>query len=207
MKTIILTWKARWRKRFLEECFFSWSLCARQILPLDISCCFERVRSKGCAVTRASASHQYGLGSNPAGNAIYVVSLLLVLALATRGFSLGISVFSSPPEPIVSKSNSIRNDRRRTANLDVLPPNCYLFIFYPSTHPSIFPSAYPSLLPSEAQKSQFSLQGETVDEVRLEQNESAVRFVSSSHCITLPSGLCCVRSVLPFQWWVQYKSL
>ena len=152
-KTIILTWKARWRKRFLEECVFSWSLCARQILPLDISCCFERVRRKGCAFTRAPASHQYGLGSNPAGNAIYGVSLLLVLALATRGFSLGISVFSvfsSPQEPIVSKSNSIRNDRRRTANLDVLPPNCYLFIVYPSTHPSVFPSAHPSLLPSEA---------------------------------------------------------
>ena len=73
------------------------------------------------------------------------------------------------------------------------------YFFFPSTQPSVFSSAHPSLLPSEAQKSQFSLQGETVDEVRLEQNESAVRFVSSSHCITLPSGLCCVRTVLPLQ--------
>lgn len=57
----------------------------------------EKVRGggggKGCAVVRASASHQYGLGSNPAVNAIYCVSLLLVLALAKRGFSLGISGF------------------------------------------------------------------------------------------------------------------
>lgn len=123
----------------------------------------------------------------------------MVLALATRGLWV-FRFFSSPQEPVVSKSNSIRNDRRRTTNLDVLPPNCYYFIkyfFFPSTQPSVFPSAHPSLLPSEAQKSQFSLQGETVDEVRLEQNESAVRFVSSSHCITLPSGLCCVRTVLP----------
>ena len=69
----------------------------------------------------------------------------------------------------------------------MLPPNCYYFIklfFFPSTQPSVFPSAHPSLLPSEAQKSQFSLQGETVDEVRLEQNESAVRFVLCSYCTT-----------------------
>lgn len=112
---------------------------------------------------------------------------------------MGISVFSSPQEPIVSKANSIGNDRRRTANLDVLPPNCYLFIFYPSIYHFFLPSVRPSLpspLPPEAQESQFSLQGETVDEVRLEQNESAVRFVSSSHCITLPSGLCCVLPAL-----------
>lgn len=123
----------------------------------------------------------------------------MVLALATRGLWV-FRFFSSPQEPVVSKSNSIRNDRRRTTNLDVLPPNCYFIklFFFPSTQP-VFPSAHPSLLPSEAQKSQFSLQGETVDEVRLEQNESAVRFVSSSHCITLPSGLCCVRTVLPLQ--------
>jgi len=86
-----------------EECLFSWSLCARQFLPLDMSCCFERVRSKGCVDTRASASHQYGLDSNPAGNAITGVSLLLVLALATRGFSLGISVFF-----VSSRTNSFK---------------------------------------------------------------------------------------------------
>lgn len=111
---------------------------------------------------------------------------------------MGISVFSSPQEPIVSKANSIGNDRRRTANLDVLPPNCYLFIFYPSIYHFVLPSVRPSIAPLSPLKLRnlkFSLQGETVDEVRLEQNESAVRFVSSSHCITLSSGLCCVRSV------------
>ena len=47
----------------------------------------EKVRSKGVQlIIRASASHQWGLGSNPAGNTIYGVSLLLALALATKGF-------------------------------------------------------------------------------------------------------------------------
>lgn len=47
----------------------------------------EKVRSKGVQlIIRASASHQWGLESNPAGNTIYGVSLLLVLALATKGF-------------------------------------------------------------------------------------------------------------------------
>ena len=177
-KTVILTWKARWRKRFLEECFFSWSLCARQILPLDISCCFERVRRKGCAVTRAPASHQYGLGSNPAGNAIYGVSLLLVLALATRGFSLGISVFSSPQEPIVSKSNSIRNDRRRTANLDVV----YSFFIHLPILP-FFRPPIPPFSPVKLKNVNF-----------LCRVKQLMRFVWNK--MNLPSGLCRLHTVL-----------
>ena len=102
-KTIILTWKARWRKRFLEECFFSWSLCARQILPLDISCCFERVRRKGCAVTRAPASHQYGLGSNPAGNAIIWCEFIVGSRPCYKRFFFGYFSFF-----ISSRTNSFK---------------------------------------------------------------------------------------------------
>ena len=52
--------------------------------------------SKGGAVVRALASHQCGLGSNPGVDAICRLSLLLVLSLAPRGFSLGTPVFPSP---------------------------------------------------------------------------------------------------------------
>ena len=51
---------------------------------------------KGGVVARALASHQRGLGSNPAIDAICGLSLLLVLSLALRGFSLGTPVFPSP---------------------------------------------------------------------------------------------------------------
>lgn len=144
----------------------------------------EKVRSKGVQlIIRASASHQWGLESNPAGNTIYGVSLLLVLALATKGFLwvywlfhlLENQFFQSPiwsgmivEEPLISM-----------CCLQI----GYLFIyFYQSIYPSVLPSVHPSPLPCNAQKSQFSLQGETVDDVRLEQNESAVRFVLCSHC-------------------------
>ena len=45
------------------------------------------------------AYHQYGLGSNPDLDAICRLSLLLVLSLAPRGFSLGTLVFPSPQKP------------------------------------------------------------------------------------------------------------
>ena len=45
------------------------------------------------AVVRALASHQCGPGSNPGVDAICRLSLLLVLSLAPRGFSLGTPVF------------------------------------------------------------------------------------------------------------------
>ena len=51
---------------------------------------------KGGVVVRALASHQCGLGSNPGVDAICGLSLLLVLSLAPRGFSLGTPFFPSP---------------------------------------------------------------------------------------------------------------
>ena len=52
--------------------------------------------SKDGVVVRALASHQCGLGSNPGVDAICGLSLLLVLSLAPRGFSLGTPFFPSP---------------------------------------------------------------------------------------------------------------
>ena len=52
--------------------------------------------SKGGAVVRALTSHQCGPGSNPGVDAICVLSLLLVLSFAPRGFSPGTPVFPSP---------------------------------------------------------------------------------------------------------------
>ena len=51
-------------------------------------------------MVRALASHQRGPGSNPGGDAICELSLLLVLSLAPRGFSLGTPVFPSPKIPL-----------------------------------------------------------------------------------------------------------
>ena len=65
--------------------------------------------SKGGAVVRALASHQCGPGSNPGVNAICVLSLLLVLSLAPRGFSPGTPVFPSPQKPTFPNSSSTRN--------------------------------------------------------------------------------------------------
>ena len=53
-------------------------------------------------MVRALASHQCGPGSNPGGDAICELSLLLVLSLAPRGFSLGTPVFPSPQIPLRS---------------------------------------------------------------------------------------------------------
>ena len=65
--------------------------------------------SKGGAVVRALASHQCGPGSNPGVNAICVLSLLLFLSLAPRGFSSGTPVFPSPQKPTFPNSSSTRN--------------------------------------------------------------------------------------------------
>ena len=48
------------------------------------------------AVVRALASHRCGPGWNPGIDTICGLSLLLVLSLALRGFSLGSLVFPSP---------------------------------------------------------------------------------------------------------------
>ena len=65
--------------------------------------------SKGDTVVRGLASHQCGLGLNPGINAISGLSLLLVLSLALRGFSLGTSVLLSPQNTILPNSSSIWN--------------------------------------------------------------------------------------------------
>ena len=68
--------------------------------------------SKGArdgAVVRALASHQCGPSSKTGVDAIYGLSLLLVLSFAPRGFSPGTPVFPSPQKPTFSNSNTIRN--------------------------------------------------------------------------------------------------
>ena len=62
---------------------------------------------QGWCICGGLAAHQCDPGSNPSIEAICGLSLLLVLSLATRGFSLGTPVFPSPQKPIVSNSNSI----------------------------------------------------------------------------------------------------
>ena len=57
---------------------------------------YPDLESKGVAVVRALASHQCGPGSIPGVDAIFVLSLLLVLSLAPRGFSPSTPVFPSP---------------------------------------------------------------------------------------------------------------
>ena len=52
--------------------------------------------SKGGTVLRAFASHQCGPCSNPGIEAVCGLSLLLVLSLAMKGFSVGSPVFPSP---------------------------------------------------------------------------------------------------------------
>ena len=52
--------------------------------------------SKSGEMVRALASHQCGLGLNPGVNDVCGLSLLSVLSLAPRGFSLGTPVFRSP---------------------------------------------------------------------------------------------------------------
>ena len=60
-------------------------------------------------MVRALASLQCGPGSNSGIDAICGLSLLLVLSLALRGFSLGTPVFPSPQKPTFPNSDSTRN--------------------------------------------------------------------------------------------------
>ena len=57
--------------------------------------------------------------------AISGLSLLLVLSLVPRGFSLGTPVFSSPQKPTLPNSNSIWNARTRL-NEFTTTPKCSL---------------------------------------------------------------------------------
>ena len=58
---------------------------------------------------RSGESARCGPGSNPGGDAICGLSLLLVLSFAPRGFSPGTPVFPSPQKPTFLNSNSTRN--------------------------------------------------------------------------------------------------
>ena len=81
--------------------------------------------SEGGAVVRALASHQCGPGSTPGVDAICGLSLLLVLSLAPRGFSLGTPVFPSPQNPTLPNSNSIWSARTRL-NEFIWTPMCFV---------------------------------------------------------------------------------
>ena len=83
-------------------------LLTKSIDLSSLFCFFLFGKQRG-AVMRALASHQCGLGSNPGVDAIYRLSLMLVLSLATRGFSPGIPVFSFPQKPTFPISNSTRS--------------------------------------------------------------------------------------------------
>ena len=64
----------------------------------------DQKRRRDGAVVRALASHQCGPGSIPGLGVICGLSLLLVLGLAPRGFSLGTPVFPSPQKPTFPNS-------------------------------------------------------------------------------------------------------
>ena len=72
--------------------------------------------SKGGAVVRAQATHLCGQGLNPSVDAIYGLSLSLVLSFASRSFSLGILVF-----PLSSETNIFKFQFDHY--VDVLPLN------------------------------------------------------------------------------------
>ena len=61
--------------------------------------------SRDGAVVRALASHQCGPGSTPGPTTVCGLSLLLVLVLVPRGFSLSTLVFPSPQKPTLPNSN------------------------------------------------------------------------------------------------------
>ena len=59
--------------------------------------------SKGGAVVRAQATHLCGQGLNPSVDAIYGLSLSLVLSFASRSFSQGTPVFPLSSETKIFK--------------------------------------------------------------------------------------------------------
>ena len=82
-------------------------------------------------VVRALAPHQCGPGSNPGGDAICVLSLLLVLSFALRGFSLGTLVFSSPQKPTFPNCNATKNqvDEEPLCGC-ATSESLYIYLFY-----------------------------------------------------------------------------
>ena len=82
------------------------------------------------AVVRVPASDQCGPGSNPSVYAICVLSLLLVLSFALRGFSPGTPVFpSSQKQHSKINCNLTRNQVDRTTLW-----MCYRQIIHQKTH-------------------------------------------------------------------------
>ena len=63
--------------------------------------------------SKSTRLHQCGPGSNPCVETISGLSLLLVISLAPRVFSLGTPVFPSPQKPTLPNSNSTLNAQTR----------------------------------------------------------------------------------------------
>ena len=103
--------------------------CLNMVLFLEFSWCEKSFSifqgSKGVAVVRALASHQWGLGSNPGFEAICGLSLLLVLSLAPRGFSPGTPDFPSAQRPTFPNSDSIW-DTPTSLNEFLRTPKCFV---------------------------------------------------------------------------------
>ena len=91
------------------NCFTAVNFLLTKSIDLSSFFCFFLFGKQRGAVMRALASHQCSRGSNPGVDAIYRLSLMLVLSLAPRGFSPGIPVFSSPQKPALPNSNSTRS--------------------------------------------------------------------------------------------------
>ena len=60
---------------------------------------------------KSTRLYQWGPGSNPCVETIRGLSLLLVISLTPRGFSLGTPVFPSPQKPTLPNSKFILNAR------------------------------------------------------------------------------------------------
>ena len=102
--------------------------------------------SRDGAVVRTLSSHQCCPGSIPGLDVICGLSLLLVLVLTPRGFSLGSPGFPSPQKPTIPNSNSLRN--LRATGLSVVT-DCYVspslnkvgLLFYAKTLSNAFYSS------------------------------------------------------------------
>ena len=82
------------------------------------------------AVVRALASHQCGPGSNPGVDAIWGLSLLLVVSLSPRGFSPGTPVFPSPQKPAFSNFSWTSNQVDEESLCGCATSKSSLFIIY-----------------------------------------------------------------------------
>ena len=89
--------------------FYHWRKACRETTHLKWRPDDRLWGARNGAVVRALASHQCGSSSNPGVDFICGLSLLLVLSLASRGFSPGTPVFPSPQKPTFPNSNSTRN--------------------------------------------------------------------------------------------------